>query len=114
VFVENQWELTVQGDTRLELVMTPEALDVIREHPRTVQQSREMLREGNVRLFVHEGIPVSLGIVNGAVGINLTDEEGVLKAGLISEDEVVHAWAVDLFERCRAEARPVDPDVITA
>lgn len=114
VFIENQWELTVHGDTRLDLVLTPEAIDVIRNHPISAQQFREMLAEENASYAVYEEIPISVGIVDDTVGINLTDEQGVLKGGLVTDDESVHAWAVDLFETCREEARPVDPDTITA
>lgn len=108
--IENQWELTVHGDTRLALVMTPEALDVIRNHPPSVRRFREMLDEENARYYVYGDVPISVGIVDDAVGINLTDDDGVLKGGLVTEDETVHAWAVDLFERCRENARPVDSD----
>lgn len=114
VFVENHWELTVNGDTRVEMVMTPEALDVIRDHPPTAQKFCEMLDVENAHYSVCEGIPISVGIVDGAVGINLTDEQGVLKAGITTNDETVHAWAVDLFETCRDKARPVDSDAILA
>ncbi len=113
VFIENQWKLTVHGDTRVELVLTPEALDVIRNHPRSAQQFREMLDEDNARYSICEEIPISVGIVDGTVGINLTDKQGVLKAGLITDDETVCAWAVDLFETCREKSRPVKPDAIT-
>jgi predicted transcriptional regulator len=112
-FIENQWELTVHGDTRVELVVTPEAVDVVRNHQPTAQKFREMLNTTNARYSVYEEIPISVGIVNGTVGINLTDEQGVLKGGMVTDDEAVHAWAVDLFETCQEQARPVNPDAIT-
>jgi predicted transcriptional regulator len=111
--IENQWEVTVQGDTRVELVITPEIVDSIRDHRPTARRFREMLNEGNARYWFYEDIPISVGIVNGGVGINLTDEQGTLKGGLKTEHETVHAWAVDLFETCREKARPVEPDAIT-
>lgn len=81
MLIENQWELTVHGDTRLELVITLEALDVVRDHRPTARRFGEMLDEEGAQWFVHEDIPVSIGIVDDAVGINLTDEQGVLKGG---------------------------------
>jgi len=113
-FIENQWELTVQGDTRVELVITPEIVETIREHQPTARRFREMLNEGDARYFVSEDIPISVGIVNGAVGINLTDERGTLKGGLKTDNGTVHRWAVNLFETCKEQARPVEPDTITA
>ena len=112
-FIENQWELTVHGDTRVELVVTPEAVDVVRNHQPTAQKFREMLNTTNARYSVYDEIPISVGIVNGTVGINLTDEQGVLKGGMVTDDEAVHAWAVDLFETCQEQSRPVNPDAIT-
>lgn len=113
VFIENDWESTVHGDTRLEMVITPEVLDAIRNHSTSAQQLREMLEEPDVHVSVYEDIPISVGIVDGEVGIDLTDEEGVVKGGLITGDETVHEWGVDLFETCRDNARSVDPDEIT-
>ncbi len=111
-FIKNQWELTVHGDTRVELVLTPEAVDVVRNHQPTAQKFREMLSAENARYSVHEEIPMSVGIVDGIVGINLTDEQGVLKGGVVTDDAAVQAWAVDLFKTCQERARPVDPDAI--
>lgn len=113
VFIENDWESTVHGDTHLEQVITPDVLDAIRDHPTSAKQLREMLDETDVHVSVYEDIPISVGIYDGAVGIDLTDEEGVVKAGLVTENQTVREWAVDLFESCRDEARPVDPDEIT-
>lgn len=114
VFIETDWESTVHGDTHLEQVITPDVLDVIRNHSTSATQLREMLDEPEVHVSVCENIPISVGIYDGTVGIDLTDEKGVVKAGLVTEDHTVYEWAVDLFETCRADARSVDPDEITA
>lgn len=114
VLIENHWELTVHGDTRIELVLTPAVLDAIEDHPPTARKFCELLEAENACYSIYEDIPISVGIVDGAVGINLTDERGVLKGGLVTTDETVHEWAVDLFETCRDEARPVNADAITA
>lgn len=112
VFIENHWKSTVRGDTRLEMVVTPEVLDVVLDHPPSRRQLREMLDETNVDLSVSDAIPLSVGIVDGAVGINLTDGQGVIKGGLVTDDDTVHEWAVDLFEDCREQARSLEPDVV--
>lgn len=113
VFIENDWESTVQGDTHLDQVVTPDALDTIRAHPTAAEQLREMLEQPDVDVSVTEDIPISVSIVDGSVGIDLADEQGVVKRGLVSADDAVHEWAVDLFETCREEARQVAPDEIT-
>jgi len=112
VLVENHWEMTVRGDTRLEMVVTPRVLDVVLDHPTAARQFREMLETGDVAFSVDEDVPLSVGIVDGTVGINLTDEQGVVKGGLVTEDDTVHEWAVDLFERCRERAEPVTPAAV--
>ena len=114
VFVENDWESTVHGDTELDMVVTPDVIDAVRGHPTAAEQLREMLEVPGVRVSVSEDVPISVGIYDGEVGIDLADEGGVVKAGLVSEDEAVHEWAVDLFETCRDEARPVGPDELSA
>lgn len=114
VFIEADWESTVHGDTHIDMVVTPEVLDTVRDHPTSARQLREMLDEPDVYVSVYEDVPISVGIYDGAVGIDLTDEGGVVKGGIVSEDEAVYEWAVDLFETCRADARPVEPDEVTA
>ncbi|MFC7213206.1 helix-turn-helix transcriptional regulator [Saliphagus sp. GCM10025334] len=111
-FIENDWESTVHGDTRLEMVITPDVLDAIRTHPTSAKQLHEMLEETDVHVSVFDDVPISVGIVDGAVGIDLTDEQGVVKGGFVTEDETVYEWAVDLFETCREEATPVEPDEV--
>lgn len=113
VLVENYWQLTVDGDTRLENVITPGVLGVIVDHPPSARRVCEMLHQENVSLSVHEEVPFSLEIVDGAVSIDLTDEAGGIKGRLVSEDDTVRAWAVDLFERYHEESRPVTPEEIT-
>jgi len=113
VLVENHWELTVRGDTRLEMVVTPEVLDAVGSHPESARLVREMLDEPNVRLSVSDGVPMTVGVVDDCVGINLTDDAGVIKGGLLSDDETVHEWAVDLIEDCRDRARPMSPEELT-
>lgn len=113
VVIETQWKLTVQGNGRVEMVVTPEVLDVVRNHPAAAQQFREMLATENARYFIDEDIPMSVGIVDDAVTISLTDERGVQKGSLTTDDEIVHAWAVDRFETCRDIAETVAPGAIT-
>ncbi|MFC7228717.1 DUF1724 domain-containing protein [Salinirubellus salinus] len=110
VLVENHWEMTVHGDTRLEMVLTPSVLEVTLDHPTAARQFSEMLEEETVHISVSEEVPMSVGIVDETVGINLTDEQGVAKGGLVTDDETVYEWAVDLFERCRERATPVTPE----
>lgn len=113
VVIETQWKLTVQGNGRVEMVITPEVLDVVRSHPAAAQQFREMLDAETARYFISADIPMSVGIVDDAVTISLTDERGVQKGSLTTDDEIVHEWAIDRFETCRDNAETVAPGAIT-
>lgn len=114
-FIENQWELSVQGDTEVDLVITSEIVASIRDHPPTARYFREMLEDetANANYHVYDDIPLSVGIVNGEVGLNLIDEHGTLKGGLKIDNEIIHEWAVKLFETYRQKARPVEVNEIT-
>ena len=47
------------------------------------------------------------------MAINLTAEIVLQKGVLISENETVYTWAVDLFETYREKAMPPDSDTLT-
>lgn len=72
-----------------------------------------MLDQPNARVTVCEVIPLSVAVVDGKVGVNLTDEQGVLKGGLVCEDEIVHEWGLDLLEQCRENGSTVDSSTIS-
>ncbi len=108
VFIETDWNSTVHGDTHLEQVITPDVLATIRNNPTAAQQVREMLDEPHVHVSISDDIPISVGIYDGTVGIDLTDEQGVVKGGVVTDNETILEWAVDLFDTCRSEAQPLD------
>lgn len=112
--IETQWRLTVHGDARVYLVITPDIVDAIHGHPPSKRRFCEMLDQENARYFVCQHVPISVVVVDEAVGINLTDEQGVLKGGLKTDNETVRSWAVDLFETYREKARPVGPEAVRA
>lgn len=112
--VENQWELTVKEDKKVELVITPGILQMIQSHPQSARRFQEMLATENAQYYVYDDIPISVAIVNDTVKINLTDEEGVLKGDLKTQNDKIREWAVDLFRTYRNKASKVEPDLITA
>lgn len=111
--IENMWEVTVSGDTRLETVYTPEILNAITTDRPTAQRFREMLQEDAVECFVHKDVPLSIGIVDGFVGITLTDPQGVIRGGIGTDHETVRDWAIELFETHKDDAELVEPDTMT-
>lgn len=111
--VKNHWELAMHKGTRIEMVLTPDTFYALRNDPSSVQRIRELVELEHVHYFVCEDIPLTAGIVDGTVGITLMDERGIPQAGLASDNETVHEWAVDLFETYREKADPFEPDMLT-
>lgn len=111
--VKNHWELALHEDTQIDHVITPEVVDAIQTDSRSVQRFRELLEADNTRYLMYEEIPLSVGIVNGTVGITLTDERGIPQGGVATDNAAVYEWAVDLFETYCENAEPIDPDMLT-
>lgn len=111
--VDTIWDVSVHKGTRLDWVVTPAFLDGIRIESTARQRFRETLDQDNVTFFLYEEIPFSAGIVDGRVGITLSDDQGVVRGGLISENQRVHQWAVDLFETYRDSGNVINPDMVT-
>ncbi|OYR40678.1 MULTISPECIES: winged helix-turn-helix domain-containing protein [unclassified Halorubrum] len=111
--VENLRDVVVDG-TRLELVVTPAVVDAARSHPPTAQRVNELLAHANADLYVCEEVPIAVWIVDDTVRIDLTDDRNVLRGALVTDDEAVYAWAIDIFETCLREATPLAPEEVCA
>jgi predicted transcriptional regulator len=112
--VENLREVVVDRGARLELVSTPAVVDAVRNHAPSARCARDLVDHPNADWSICETVPIAVCVVDDTVRINLTDEQGVLRGALVTDDQVVHAWAVDVFETCRQEASPLDVDAVTA
>lgn len=100
---------------RFEAVLTPGLVETVTNDPAVGPQLAELHDAAGVDLYVardeHEGI---LFVADGTVGFLLTDDEGVARALVLSEDEIVYEWATEAFERRRARAEPIEPLSFTA
>lgn len=72
-----------------------------------------MRKETSPGFAVHDEIPISIGIENGAVAINLIDDQGVQNSGLLSGHTVVQDWTVELFDACPEMPEPVGTESLT-
>ncbi|MDX1746096.1 MAG: MarR family transcriptional regulator [Halobacteriales archaeon] len=104
-------EKTVEGDLELEVVFDPETVATLAADPRNIEQATEMIDTGRVALYASEDpIPYVLVIPDDeGVLIYLTGPDGVTRAVIDSDDEVVRSWAMDEFEVYRSKANPLEP-----
>lgn len=105
------WEQSIPPEQDIEAVLTPEALetalDVQADLGPEGEDPRETLLEYET-VFVHEDtISYNLLIADDTVALLLSDDQGNLPALIESTNEVVSAWANEVFDRYRREATQV-------
>lgn len=101
---------TVDGDQRFEAVLTPDVYDVILEDEKMRPPFHEMRGVENATYYVRDAELPGLFVVDGTVALLLTDAELTSRGLLITDDEVVRSWAVDLFETHREAGEWFAPD----
>jgi predicted transcriptional regulator len=108
--VEATWQATVKRDGWFEAVADPEVVTAVTADAGMESRCREMLATGNARLYVHDGIPLQVALVDDDALISLTDSDDALRAVIRCTDETVRSWASDVFEQYRDDANPVATD----
>lgn len=98
----------VYGDTTQEGVATPDVYDTIMNNPEMAGAFRDMCDVETAAFFVTKDVPLILHIVDYTVLVGLTDDEGTPRAAIVSNEDTVYGWAVETFDRCCADAEPVD------
>jgi predicted transcriptional regulator len=104
-------ECVMEGDLRTSAVMTADPLDYIREHSPHRDRWREMLEVG-AEVYRYEGsIPCNVWVLDGTVLIKKSGPEPIPESygvPIVSVNEAVRAWALELIERYRDEATPLN------
>ena len=101
-------ERAERGDLPGTTVWTAELFAYLREHPEEPPHWRDVI-EGGRRLYSYDGpIPVTLCVTNEVTLIWGVSGE-MRRRVLISENETVQLWALDMVERYRERAEAVDP-----
>ncbi|WP_323173539.1 ArsR family transcriptional regulator [Natrialba sp. PRR66] len=98
-------ERTVEETQTFEGVTTQHAIDGLAS-----ADVRAVLTAENGQLYVHREIPPSVGmaIIDRSVTFLVRDEQAVLRALIVTDDETVRTWAEETFERHKHEAEPAD------
>jgi predicted transcriptional regulator len=97
------------GDLEMQLVASSSVAETFRtEIPGLVA---DLTATGSVTIHEHGGdVPFYLGLVDEAVQVGVSDEEGIPRALAETTDAAVRSWAEDSFEEYRRAAEPFDPD----
>ena len=96
-------ELTFRG------VFSRGAIDALASDDGLRRTLRDLLDADDAAVRVCDGeIPLAGSIVDDAVNLLVRDEDGVLRAAIDTDDEVVLAWAEDTFTEYWESATPFD------
>jgi predicted transcriptional regulator len=93
-------------ETEMELIIDASVLDVSeRAYPRALERAFEI--EQFTLLRVANQIEFALAIVDGRVSVAAVDDRGNVVAGIHGDDDALHEWAIDVYERRRESAERV-------
>jgi predicted transcriptional regulator len=78
------------------------------------ERCSEMLKRDNFTVLEHDDLPpYGTGLLDDRVAISCYERErGTVNAVIDTDSPAVREWAESLYERYRADARPLDPDVV--
>lgn len=106
---------TERGEQRLQFVTDAATLDATLADDEMRADLRTILDTGNALLFRHDApIPFVLSILDDGVDLGLTDDDGIQRVLVHSDDEAVMEWAEKTFREYRGAATQVDPERIAA
>lgn len=94
-------------------VVTPDVCQTLRNDFTLTSLSRDLAKSDSVKFFVTVDPPPILQIVDRTVGIGLVDTGKNPQGLILSDDDVVLAWAEQTFESYREDATRLSSDEIT-
>jgi predicted transcriptional regulator len=105
-------ERAESGDLSGTTVWTADLFEYLRDHPEEPPRWSDVI-EGGRRLYKYDGsIPATLGVTDEVTLIwGVTDE--MRRRVLISENDTVRMWALDVVKRYRERAEAIDPQAFT-
>jgi predicted transcriptional regulator len=97
-----------------ELVFSTHAVNIARENSRVARRFRSVIEASN-RVYHYDGeYPHVIVIADGAVLYFVIDDFGNILGLFVTEDETIHSWAEETFDRYEREAERVGVDVFDA
>lgn len=111
-FVRGLRDAVVVDRADAEIVMTVDALDLVRGHSEMRSSFADLLDAGG-RVYEHPGHPYLVSTCDRTAVIGVNDDWGAPRGLLESSDVAVLDWVRSTVERCREEAEPVDREAFT-
>lgn len=106
LFVDQYHRYVVEQNKTSELVLTPEVTESLVEHH--TEKWKEILKTGSMEVFEYDVYPFGLTVVEHGVAWGYFEpEKGAHEYELISESDVVHDWASDVFKEFKQRGRRV-------
>jgi biotin operon repressor len=97
-----------RGDFEHELVVSPSVAETLRSEQKYVEERAALDERGSVTFYVsEEPIRTYVGLFEDDVQIGVSDEGGVPRALVETDDERVRRWARETYERHRTDAEPL-------
>lgn len=113
-FAKSMCDGLVTGRLRGTYVLTGDLIEYLGEHPDRRARWHACLEAGATVSHYEGHIPCNLWVIDGTVFIKKSGPKSIQSAygvPIISENDAVREWAIDLIETYRAEADPVGVDV---
>jgi predicted transcriptional regulator len=103
-------ELTVEGGGTYEGILSPGAIEIIREHPALREQVREMLGSGRATVYRYDGEEVRSMVMcfDDVVALCNHASGGPRMEGIMTDDATVRSWAESYFDSVRTDAECLD------
>jgi predicted transcriptional regulator len=105
-------ELTVEGGGTYEGILSPGAIEIIREHPALREQVREMLESGRATVYRYDGEEVRSMVMcfDDVVALCNHASGGPRMEGIMTDDATVRSWAESYVDSVRADAERLDSE----
>lgn len=91
-----------------EIVVSPAVGETLRTERKYVEARATLSERGRIDFYVSDDpIPAYVGVFEGGVQVGVSDDDGVPRAMVETDDERVVRWANETYEAYRAGAEPL-------
>lgn len=112
--METCWRETVDGDLELLSVLDGAAFENVSDDPQMIEQAQEMAESGRFEVYAYfDDVSSTVFVVDDAVLLCLSGDEGPPMAVIETDDEAVRSWAESTIDDHRREGERIDPSRYT-
>lgn len=105
-------EVTVSSEASYEGILTTNAVQIVREHPKLRDQLREILKSNRTTVYQYDGEEslAMVMLIDDLATACSHGSGGPQMEAVIADDEAFHSWVETYFESVRAGAQLLDAD----